>query len=147
MRRSCPRNFTKSLPSLARPIFTHQQQTVLPHRDKLGRRVFLFRAGAWDPYKVSPSDIFAANYLLLELIAREPKSQIAGLVMVVDMSGFTFGQIMHVTTEYVKSVASIIQNAFPLRFREIHIVRESYLFDLVFQLIKPFLSEVIRSRV
>ena len=116
-------------------------------RDKFGRRVFLFRAGVWDPCAVSLSDIFAANYICLELMAREPKTQIAGLVMVVDMSGLTFNHIMNVSSEYVKSVASVIQSTFPLRFREIHIVHESYLFDFAFALIKPFLSETIRGRV
>ena len=39
------------------------------------------------------------------------------------------------------------QNTFPLRFREIHILNESYLFDIVYTLTKPFLSERIRNRV
>ena len=76
MRKTWPQNFSKTLPSLAKPIYEHLQQTVLLKRDHLGRRVFLFRAGAWDPTQVTPSDIFAANYLLLEMIAREPKSQV-----------------------------------------------------------------------
>ena len=170
MRKTWPDNFKKALPSLAKNIFKHQQQTVLPHRDRQGRRIFLFRAGIWDPSAVSPSDISAANYLLLEMIVREPKTQIAGLIMIVDMSGFGFGQVMHVTTDYVKSVANMIQvrtfastllfqilklmslmslfqNSFPMRFREIHIINESSLFHIVFSLIRPFLSERIRSRV
>ncbi|TRY72381.1 hypothetical protein TCAL_04745 [Tigriopus californicus] len=147
MRKCNPENFDKALPSLAKSIFSHQQQTVLPCRDRNGRRIFLFRAGIWDPYQVTPGDIFAANYLLLEMIAREAKSQVAGLVMVVDLAGFCFSHIMNVSKDHVRSVANIIQNTFPLRFREIHIVNESYLFDIVFALIKPFLSETIRSRI
>jgi hypothetical protein len=109
MRRNNPANFVKSLPSLSSDIFSHRMQTVLPHRDKLGRRVFLFRAGIWDPTAVSPADIFAANYICLELMAREAKTQIAGLCMIVDMSGFSLSQVLNVTSEYVRSVASIIQ--------------------------------------
>ena len=40
-----------------------------------------------------------------------------------------------------------MQNSFPIRFREIHIVNESYLFDMTFALVKPFLSEKIRTRI
>ncbi len=109
MRKSHPQNFARALPSSAKRIFTHGQQTVLERRDSIGRRVFLFRAGAWDPYLVSPADIFAANYLCLEMVAREQKSQVSGLVMAVDMAGFSLSQVMHVTTEYVRSVANIIQ--------------------------------------
>eukprot|EP00095_Tigriopus_kingsejongensis_P000607 maker-scaffold95_size379157-snap-gene-2.40 protein:Tk00607 transcript:maker-scaffold95_size379157-snap-gene-2.40-mRNA-1 annotation:"hypothetical protein CAPTEDRAFT_176851" len=147
MREVNPSNFAKAQPSLAASILAHQQQTILPVRDRLGRRILLFRAGIWDPYHVSLSDIFAANYLLLELMALEPRTQVAGLVMVVDLAGFCFSHFMHVSRDHVKSVANIIQNTFPLRFREIHIINESYLFDMVFALIKPFLSETIRSRI
>ncbi len=109
MRKSHPENFARALPSAAREIFSHGQQTVLEHRDAVGRRIFLFRTGVWDPYAVTPADIFAANYLCLEMVAREAKSQVAGLVMVVDMAGLSFSHIMHITTEYVRSVANIIQ--------------------------------------
>ena len=46
-----------------------------------------------------------------------------------------------------RDTTSQFQNTFPLRFRAIHIINESYIFNLVFSLIKPFLSETIRSRV
>jgi len=148
MRQRCPQNFTKALPSLAKDVLlNHTQQTVLDHRDAKGRRVFLFRAGVWDPVAVPPGDVFAANFLCLEMMAREAKTQVAGIVVVVDMAGLSFNHIMNISSEYVKSVASIIQSTFPLRFREIHIINESYLFGIVFALIKPFLSDTIKSRI
>ncbi len=58
---------------------------------------------------MSPYDLFSANYLCLELVAREPKSQVAGMVIVLDMAGFSFTHLMHVTTEHVRSIANIIQ--------------------------------------
>ena len=76
MRRNHSDNFAKSLPSLCADVFPHKMQTVLPHRDRLGRRVFLFRAGIWDPSAVSPTDVFAANYICLEMMAREVKTQV-----------------------------------------------------------------------
>ena len=75
MRRNHSHNFAKSLPSLCADVFSHKMQTVLPHRDRFGRRVFLFRAGIWDPNAVSPTDVFAANYICLEMMASEVKTQ------------------------------------------------------------------------
>ena len=75
MRRNHSANFAKSLPSLCADVFSHRMQTVLPHRDRFGRRVFLFRAGIWDPSAVSPLDVFAANYICLEMMASEVKTQ------------------------------------------------------------------------
>ena len=75
MRRNHSHNFSKALPSLCADVFSHKMQTVLPHRDRSGRRVFLFRAGIWDPSAVSPTDVFAANYICLEMMASEVKTQ------------------------------------------------------------------------
>jgi len=147
MRRNHTPNFAKSLPSLCADVFSHRMQTVLPHRDRSGRRVFLFRAGIWDPSAVSPLDVFAANYICLEMMASEVKSQIAGTVVIVDMGGFSWSHLVSISADYLRSVANVIQNAFPLRFREIHIINESYLFDFIFALIRPFLSETIKSRI
>lgn len=41
----------------------------------------------------------------------------------------------------------LLKDTFPLRFREIHIIHESMFFHVVFALIKPFLSDTIKSRV
>ena len=43
IRYTSPQNFEKALPSKARDLFAHNQQTVLEHRDTLGRRVLVFR--------------------------------------------------------------------------------------------------------
>ena len=75
------------------------------------------------------------------------KTQIAGTVVIVDMGGFSWSHLVSISADYLRSVANVIQNAFPLRFREIHIINESYLFDFIYALIRPFLSETIKSRV
>lgn len=147
MRSKSPANFAKSLPSQSKEVFSHQLQTILPHRDRLARRVFLFRSGQWDVATTSPEDLFSSNYLCLEMLAREQKTQISGIVAIVDMAEFGWYHLMQLSVEYMKSMAALIQNSFPLRFREIHIVNESYLFDIIFALIKPFLTEKIRNRI
>jgi len=147
MRSRRPSSFEKSLPSLCSDIFTYQLQTILPHRDRLARRVFVFRSGRWDTTTTTPQDIFSANYLCLEMMAREQKTQISGIVALVDMADFGWYHVMQLSVSYIKSLASLIQSTFPLRIREIHIVNESYLFDIVFTLLKPFLTDKIRNRI
>jgi hypothetical protein len=83
----------------------------------------------------------------LELLAREQKTQISGIVAVVDMADFGWYHMMQLSVDYIRSMASLIQSTFPIRFREIHIINESYFFDFVFTLVKPFLTDKIRSRI
>ncbi|XP_023349006.1 alpha-tocopherol transfer protein-like [Eurytemora carolleeae] len=85
--------------------------------------------------------------MCLEVMGREPKTQIAGMVAIVDMAGFGWYHVMQMTVDYVKDMVAMVQNSFPIRFREIHIVNESYLFDVVFALVKPFLTDKIRNRI
>jgi len=147
LRARSPANFVKCLPSRAGPIFDHQLQDVLPHRDQFARRVFIFRSGVWDTTLITPADIFTTNYMCLEAMGREPKTQIAGMVAVVDMAGFGLYHMMQMSVDYVKDMVAMVQNSFPIRFREIHIVNESYLFDMVFALVKPFLTDKISNRI
>ncbi|XP_052239478.1 alpha-tocopherol transfer protein-like isoform X4 [Dreissena polymorpha] len=44
---------------------------VLPHRDKLGRRVIMFRPGRWDPSKYPIDDIFRTNFLTLTTLLED----------------------------------------------------------------------------
>merc|ERR1712130_626347 len=50
----------------------------------------MFRLGKWDPDKVLLDDFYASAYIFLEMIAREVKTQIAGVTVVNDVSGFGF---------------------------------------------------------
>ena len=47
--------------------------------------------------------------LCLELMSLEVKTQISGIVIVLDMKDLGFNHIMNVTTEHVKSIANVIQ--------------------------------------
>jgi len=147
MRSRSPQNFLKSLPSLAKDTLDCQLQNVLSHRDSLARRVFIFRVGKWNTATTTPEEIFSSNFMCLELMAKEHKTQISGIVALIDMDGFGWDHIMQLTVDYIRNVVSLVQNSFPIRFREIHIFNESYLFDVTYALVKPFLSEKIRNRI
>ena len=46
--------------------------------------------GQWDPDTVPVEEFYASAYVLMELLAREVKTQIAGVTVVNDVSGFRF---------------------------------------------------------
>lgn len=109
MRRNCPLNFSKALPSLSKSLLEQNQQVILPHRDSHGRRIFIFRAEKWDPRESTPADLFSANYLCLEMLAKEAKTQVAGIVVVMDFKGFGLSHVWSVSVEDVKNLANLIQ--------------------------------------
>lgn len=72
-----PHYFHKAFPpAKAEPVFKEKIHTVLKHRDRLGRRVYIYRPGRWNPDKMTFGDVYGATYMLAELMALEAKTQV-----------------------------------------------------------------------
>ena len=68
------------------------------------------------------ADTFAAGFVLAEMISNEVKSQIAGVALVADASGFGFKQVRNFGVSDAKVMAAFLTYSFPLWFRSIHVV-------------------------
>merc|ERR1719431_512764 len=79
----------RAVPTLLDKVWEADINCMLERRDQYGRRVFIYRLGRWDPDTVPLEDFFASSYVLLELVAREVRTQIAGITIVNDLSGFS----------------------------------------------------------
>ncbi|KAF5281042.1 hypothetical protein FQR65_LT14892 [Abscondita terminalis] len=142
-----PELFKCPLPSEISRILEFQAQHMLPSRDQFGRRVYILRVEKFDSTKVSIDDIFRTNILALEEIVREPETQIAGIVVIVDMAGLSLHHARFFTPHYAKRSVEVVQETFPLRFKGFHIVNEPFYFDAVMAVLKPFLKEKVRKRI
>jgi len=142
-----PEYFACCQPQLVQKVLEAGIVTILPIKDKEARRVLLFRVGRWDPYVISREDVFSAMILLLEVLAREPFTQISGIVALVDMGGLSWGHWRLMSMDYVRAMVATVQGAFPIRFREIDIVNESFIFQAAYGLVSPFLTAKIRGRL
>ncbi len=105
----CPQYFRYAQSRLARNIYSQMLLTVMPRRDKHGRRVFVCRPGFWNPNKFSFSECFALGYMMSEMMALEPKTQVAGVTCVADASNFGWKQLWNFTVEDAKNSARFIQ--------------------------------------
>lgn len=77
----------------------------------------------------------------------EPSTQVAGGVVIFDMDGLTLQQTWQFTPPFAKRIVDLLQEAVPLRVKNLHIVNQPYVFNMVFALFKPFLGEKLKSRV
>ena len=78
---------------------------VLPHRDKYGRRVVVFKM--WDANQWSFKRGMESFYVIMLLLAREPKTQIAGVTIIGDYSGMS-RKHMATKLEDIKAWANLI---------------------------------------
>ncbi|XP_066971956.1 alpha-tocopherol transfer protein-like isoform X2 [Macrobrachium rosenbergii] len=135
------------VPSALDHVWDLRMQTVLPMPDKLGRTVLIFRTGAWLPEVCNLDDVFRSQVIMLEHIVRVPITQLRGITAVVDCAGLSMTHAYYLTPTHIRRMISVIQEVFPLRFKALHFVHEPSIFDWVFSLVKPFLSDTIKGRL
>ncbi|XP_013201284.1 alpha-tocopherol transfer protein-like isoform X1 [Amyelois transitella] len=136
------------VPSKETNIFNQNILTVLPTRDQHGRRVLVLELGKkWKHNKCSLDEVFKGCVLFLEAAMLEPETQICGAVVVFDMDGLSLQQVWQFTPPFAKRIVDWLQESIPLRVKGLYIINQPYIFNMVFQLFKPFLQEKLRSRI
>ncbi|XP_044750138.1 clavesin-1-like isoform X3 [Coccinella septempunctata] len=121
--------------------------TVPPYREQTGRRILLYRMGEWDPEKITVDEIFQATLVVLELAILEPRAQIMGGICIFDLGGLTVNQAWYMTPSVANKMIQIMVTSFPVKVHAMHIVNQSWVFDMVFNIFKPFINERMKSRI
>ncbi|EEB11401.1 conserved hypothetical protein [Pediculus humanus corporis] len=136
------------IPSKEKNVFQQNIITVLPTRDQLGRRILLLELGKkWKHTKCNLDEVFKCVVLFLEAAMMEPESQVAGAIVIFDMDGLSLQQVWQFTPPFAKRIVDWLQESVPLRVKNIHIVNQPYIFNMVFQLFKPFLKDKLKNRI
>lgn len=136
------------IPSKETNIFQQNILTVLPNRDQFGRRMLILELGKkWNTSAVTLDEVFKGCVLFLELALLEPETQVCGAVVIFDMDGLSLSQTTKFTPSFAKRIVDWLQDSVPIRVKNIHIVNQPYIFNLVFKLFKPFLREKLRNRI
>lgn len=63
------------------------------------------------------------------------------------MDGLTLQQTWQFTPPFAKRIVDWLQEAIPIRLKNLHIVNQPYIFNVVFALFKPFLKEKLKKRI
>lgn len=87
-------------------------------------------------------------FLTVHIIAQlEKSSQITGVVVIMDFEGLSLKQVKALSPSYTKRLLTFIQDAMPLRLKEVHFVKQPFIFNMVWTLFKPFVKEKLKNRV
>jgi len=138
---------TSDMERIVREVYSQQLHCMLPDRDQKGRKIYVFRPGRWDPYKIPLRDLFCAGYMLCEMVVREEETQVAGIVSITDAEGFGFKHLRAVGMEDGKNMASFFNICFPLWLRQTHVVHAPRLFHVLFNMLKSFLSADVLENI
>lgn len=126
----------------------HNIVNVLTNKDQHGRRVLIVNCGAlWDPRKVSADSMFRIFYLVHLIAQLETETQVRGVVAIMDFNKLGMAQVKALSPSFSKRLLLFIQDAMPLRMKQIHMINQPMIFNLVWQLFKPFIREKLKSRM
>jgi hypothetical protein len=67
--------------------------------------------------------------------------------VILDMDGLSLGQIVHFTPMFAAMVLEWLQDCVPVRVKGIYVTNNSYIFNIVFKIFKPFIHAKLRERV
>jgi len=129
-------------------FINHNVVNVLKERDHLGRRVLLVNIGkSWDTSAVTSDQLFRIFYLIHEAAMLEPETQVRGVVVIMDFNGLSMSQVKALTPAFSYKLLTFIQEAMPLRLKEVHMVKEPFIFNIVWALFKPLIKQKLKKRI
>ncbi|CAN7938407.1 unnamed protein product [Ixodes hexagonus] len=146
IRRDCPSVFENFVPSSAK-LAARNMMIMLPQRDIHGRPVLLLRAGAWNPHLVSLAEGIRTLVLIAEHLTADPVAQTIGVSCIEDYDGLTVDKLVSLNFGLLKRFLRHFLDCMPVRVKAVHVVRESYAFDMAYAVLRPFISKKITDRI
>ncbi|GBP00815.1 Alpha-tocopherol transfer protein-like [Eumeta japonica] len=128
-------------------LVSKAQGSVLPGLTPEGRRVTIYRGldKSLDTHQIN--DAFKVALMIGDIRLLEEKEGVAGDVYILDSSILAPSHLGKLSPAMIKKFMICVQEAYPVKLKEVHVVNTSPLVDIVFNLVKPFLKEKIRNRV
>ena len=129
------------------PFLKHKLPFIMKDRDSEGRRVLIFQPARLDSQLFKQAEMQQAILYVLDATIQDPETQVNGFIMVEDYADMTFKKMLTFDQKLMKRMADLVQDAFPARFKGIHMFRQPWYFSVLWNAVKPFIKPKMKERV
>lgn len=120
---------------------------ILPKRCPDGCAIVIFRYGKYDPNELCVEYFKRKILISFVQMLRDPMTQINGFKFIHDFKGSTLQQLKLCTPQNLYLFYHAAIHCIPGRYKEVHIINQSFMVKPCWAILKPFLSQKIRNRV
>ncbi|XP_046964406.1 alpha-tocopherol transfer protein-like [Vanessa cardui] len=150
MRAACPEFFTNrdaSSPALKEILKSKLQGPALPGVTPNGRRVTICRGlyPSLDSQQIT--DTLKLALMIGDVRLVEEVVGVAGDIYVLDGAVLGPSLLARLSPAIIKKFMICVQEAYPVKLKEVHIINTSPIVERFVSLVKPFLKEKIRKRI
>lgn len=128
-------------------LLSYSHIPVLPGLTPNGRRVAILRGIEKDLPTPNVADCMKLCLMIGDIRLKEEQKGVAGDVYIFDASVATPTHFAKFTPTIVKKFLICVQEAYPVKLKEVHIINVSPLVDTIVNFARPFLKEKIRQRI
>ncbi|XP_059479702.1 retinol-binding protein pinta-like [Neocloeon triangulifer] len=128
-------------------VWTEAHMPPLPALTPEGNRV-IWMCGAQDELNIaSAATAMKVALMIGDLRLKLEEHGVSGDVYVLDASQATAQQFAKFTPAIIRKFLISVQEAYPVRLRQVHVININPLVDVIFNFVKPLLKEKIKNRI
>lgn len=120
---------------------------TLPGLTPNGRRITFIRAIDCDFQPHQVNDAMKVALMIGDVRLLEESVGIAGDIFILDAAVATPTNFAKFSPSVVKKFLIAVQEAYPVKVKEVHVINVSPVIDTIMNFVKPFVSEKIRNRI
>lgn len=130
-----------------RHVFEEGLIRYLPKYDADGAVIFVVEMSRrWNPSKISLQEFIAAIRIGGLALMLNPDAQRNGCKVLFDVEGLSMSHISHFTPRSSNFLFDLIENCTPIRTKGMHTVNNGMMYNVLFAILKPFMSKELRGK-
>ncbi|CAK1542025.1 unnamed protein product [Leptosia nina] len=110
-------------------------------------RLTIMRFGRWDPSEYPVEDLVRTGVVMMEIGIRQPKIQVLGGTVLVDLQGLSLRQVSALTPTIAYQIVNLLGVSTPTRLNSCHIINYNWLLNSFFYIFKKFIPQHAWDRI